>query len=121
MLKQPAIDAKNKADDILRNDPNNSTASQLSQYAKDAILWCDCVKKNADRAENALLSIEGNVKKLSEANCVIEYAAKAVDKSSETIMKSAVDCLQLEKYAKDKSEKVSDLLKTLTTTPASSK
>lgn len=113
MLKQPVIDAKNKADDILRNDPNNSTASQLSQYAKDTILWCDCVKKNADRAENALLSIEGNVKKLSEANCVIEYAAKAVDKSSETIMKSAVDCLQLEKYVKDKSKKVSDLLKTL--------
>lgn len=115
MLKQTVIDAKNKADDILRNDPNDSTASQLSKLAEDAILWCDCVKKKADQAEKALTSIADNVAKLSEANCVIEYAAKAVDKSSETIVKSTVDCLQLEKYAKDKSERVIELMNTLTT------
>lgn len=112
-IRNQAKEAQEKAEKILSERPTDDVKKAthtILSLTKEAITLCDDMEKEADNIKKDVAIISDNVEKLSMANCMIVSAAKAVNGSSEAVIKRTASCMQYESDAKEKTEKAINLV-----------
>lgn len=110
-IRNQAKEAQEKAEKVMSEQPTDDVkkaADTTRSLATEVIALCDDIEKAADKVKKDVAAFSDNMQKLSIANSMIVTAAKAVNDSSEAVIKSTVSCMQYESDAKEKAIKLAD-------------